>query len=60
MEVHNGLNEHYKSNVKVGYLESHKSFCKLSLEIHYKKNPTLVYLMENLNLKYELLHYYFH
>ncbi len=24
--------------MKVGYFESHKSFCKLSLKTHYKKN----------------------
>ncbi len=32
--------------MKVGYLESHKSFCKLSLQIHYikkKSNPSLPY-----------------
>jgi hypothetical protein len=30
IKVHNCLNEHYERNVEVGYLESHKSFCKLS------------------------------
>jgi hypothetical protein len=41
--------------VKVGYLESHKSFYNLSFEIHYKNIAMLVHLMENLNLKDELL-----
>jgi hypothetical protein len=38
MEVHNWINEHYKGSVKAWYLESHKSFYKLSCEIYYKKN----------------------
>jgi len=37
LKIDNGLNEHYKSNVKTWYFESHKSLCKLSLEIHYIK-----------------------
>jgi hypothetical protein len=38
MKVHNCINEHCESSVKVGYLESHKSFYKLSFEIYLKKN----------------------
>jgi len=41
------------------YLESHKSFYKLSLEIYYKKISILIYLMDNLNLKDEIVNYYF-
>jgi hypothetical protein len=40
--------------------KSHKSFYKLSWKFYYEENSTLVYLMENLNLKDELLNYYFH
>jgi hypothetical protein len=38
MEVHNCINEHCKGSVEVRYLESHKSFYKLSFEICLKKN----------------------
>jgi hypothetical protein len=38
MEIHNSINEHYESSVKVRYLESHKSFYKSSFEIYYIKN----------------------
>jgi hypothetical protein len=37
--------------VKARYLESHKSFYKLSLKIIIKKISTLIYIMVNLNLK---------
>jgi hypothetical protein len=40
--------------MKARHFESHKSFCKLSLKIHYQKIPALFYLMEfYLNLKYK-------
>ncbi len=35
------------------------SFYKLSLEFYYKKISTIVYLMENLNLKVDFLNYIF-
>jgi hypothetical protein len=50
----------WKGNVKARYLESHKSFYKLSLKIYHIKVSTLICLMEKLNLKDELLNYYFH
>jgi hypothetical protein len=38
MEVHNCINEHCEGSLKVGYLEAHKSFYKLSFQIYYIKN----------------------